>query len=114
MATQTPRLDRRITLLIPSPTTLEDDYGHEQPVADPMECEVWAQRIDAMPRDQLRYDNEARLNVNQAVFVIRYRDDVEAGKMMIDDDEGQRRRIIGRAPMKRRMRYLALLCEEIK
>lgn len=106
-----PKLDRRITLLIPGPT-VEDSYGQDQP-GEATSVSVWAQRTDAMPRDQVDWDNEARLNVNTAVFVIRHRSDVEAGEMKIIDDEGHTRRIIGRAPLKRRMRYLALLCERI-
>lgn len=111
-----PTLDRRITLLMPpalppGETWPKDDYGHE--IIPHEERLVWAKRMDAMPRDQLSFQNDQRLSINEAVFIIRYRGDVDTCQMMIDD-EGQRRSIVGRAPMERRRRYLALLCEAIK
>ena len=104
-----PKLDRLITLLIPGPSET-DSYGHEQPGV-PVGRVVWAQRLDASPRDQLDWDNDARLNVNTAIFVIRYRTDVESGRARICDDEGFTRSVIGRALLPRRLRYMALLCE---
>ena len=115
-----PVLDRLIYLEfpVPDPDDPTDCYGHDQlgpPTADST-FRVWAQRIDAAPRDQLDWDNDARLNVNTAVFVIRWRKDVTdavVGQLTIKDDEGQRRCVIGRAPIERRFRHLALLCERI-
>ena len=107
-----PVLDRLITLLVPGPS-VQDAYGHDQP-GDPTPVQVWAKRMDAAPRDQLDWDNDARLNVNTAVFVIRWRADVAAGQLKIIDDEGQTRCVIGRAQTERRMRHLALLCESIR
>ena len=110
-----PVLDRLITLQLPGPLGDADDYGHVQP-GEPTPEKVWAKRMDAAPRDQLDWDNDARLNVNTAVFIIRWRKDVSdavVGQLKIIDDEGQRRCVIGRAPMERRFRFLALLCERI-
>ena len=106
-----PRLDRRITLMIPGPLLdpPADRYGQERR-GEPTPVLVWAQRDDSMPRDQLDWDNDARLNVNAATFIIRHRTGIEAG-MNIIDDEGKTRCVVGRAPLPRRMRYLALLCE---
>ena len=66
-----PVLDRLITLQFPAPPNGDDDYGH-QSVGEPEEVKVWAKRMDAAPRDQLDWDNDARLNVNTAVFIIRW------------------------------------------
>ena len=117
-----PVLDRLITLVFPGPP-VEDRYGHDKPMGEPRRETVWAKRMDAAPRDQLDWDNDARLNVNTAVFIIRWRSDVDAvtgqtkiiaGQLNIIDDEGQTRCVIGRAQTERRMRHLALLCESIR
>ena len=109
-APKTPVLDRRVTLHIPGPFTL-NAYNERIP-GPATDHPVWARRQDPSPADQLDYDNEALLNRNRAVYTIRHRVDVVAG-VTITDDYSQTRTIIGVGNSELRNRYLHLLTEAI-
>ena len=105
-----PVLDRLIVLHIPGPETV-DDYGQRIP-GPATDYRVWASRQDVTAREQLDLDNDQRLNVHLTKIIIRHRPDVFADQELTDD-EGQRRRIIGKAELGR-MRHIELLAEAIR
>ena len=105
-----PTLDRLMTLHIPGPSVV-DSYGQSQPGPE-TDYEVWASRRDVSASEQLDHDNDVRLNVGLTRIVTRWRNDVDAG-MYVTDDEGTRRRIIGVSQLGR-MRHIQLLAERIE
>ena len=105
-----PVLDRLIVLHIPGPETV-DDYGQRNP-GPATDYPVWAERRDITAREQLDLDNDQRLNVHLTKLIIRHRPDVFADQELTDD-EGQKRRIIGKAELGR-LRHIELLAEAIR
>ena len=102
-------MDRRITLHIPGPVTV-NDYGGKVP-GPATDIPVWAERQDVTAAEQLDLDNDQRLVVQLSRFRIRARSDVRVDQQFTDD-KGQVRRIIGMAELGRNRR-LELMTEAI-
>ena len=106
----TPVLDRLITLHIPGLETV-NDYGERIP-GPATDYRVWASRRDVTANEQLDLDNDQRLNIHMTRLIIRHRSDVVADQELTDD-QGTRRRIIGRSELGR-LRHIELLAEAIR
>ena len=71
----------------------------------------WAGRRVLAPTDQLNLDNDQRLSINLARYVVRYDSRIKADQTLIDEN-GNDRTILGIQPLDRR-RFLDVLAERI-
>ena len=71
----------------------------------------WAGRRVLAPTDQLNLDNDQRLSINLARYVVRYDSRIKADQTLTDEN-GFARTILGIQPLDRR-RYLDVLAERI-